>query len=111
MKRMKRNCRNSINEPLDITRQHPQFLPNGCRHCFIDVTELQARVIIWLGSREMEGSSPERISSFWLQSQALMCEGGANGGLSLKKSLHTFLQKRKKRTQQITTESQCDDNG
>ncbi|XP_054796351.1 protein TIFY 5A-like [Prosopis cineraria] len=135
---MKRNCelelglqrRNSINEPFDITHHHPQILHNG-RRCFIDVTEIQARVIIWLANREMEervgrrGSSSSTSSSsssssttttssslsssFWVQSQALMYGSGGHGhgGLSLKKSLQSFLQKRKKRTQQ-ETKSQCD---
>ncbi|XP_028758882.1 protein TIFY 5A-like [Neltuma alba] len=124
---MKRNCElelglqprtnrsgNSIDEPLDITEQHhpPQILHSG-RHCFIDVTEFQARVIIWLASRGMEGSGTAGAgtSSFWVQSQALMSGGGCvhGGGLSLKKSLHSFLQKRKKRLQQQQTKSQCDD--
>ncbi|XP_028795971.1 protein TIFY 5A-like [Neltuma alba] len=124
---MKRNCElelglqprtnrpgNSIDEPLDITEQHhpPQILHSG-RHCFIDVTEFQARVIIWLASRGMEGSGTGAgTSSFWVQSQALMSGGGCvhGGGLSLKKSLHSFLQKRKKRLQQQQqTKSQCDD--
>ncbi|KAK7320236.1 hypothetical protein VNO77_29541 [Canavalia gladiata] len=49
-----------------------------------------ARVIIWSASREMEESTG-------LQSQALLMN--VSQGLSIKKSLHNFLQKRKKRSQ------------
>ncbi|CAK9162324.1 unnamed protein product [Ilex paraguariensis] len=64
-----------------------------------DVTELQARNIIWLASREMEeksktpsGSQP---SSPLLQSPVY----SPATGLSMKKSLERFLQKRKYRIQ------------
>ncbi|RDY02177.1 Protein TIFY 5A, partial [Mucuna pruriens] len=79
-------CRN---ETLNIHNKLVAILHNG-RHCMFDTAELQARVIIWLASREMEESTG-------LHSRALLIH--VSRGLSIKKSLHNFLQRRKKRSQ------------
>ncbi|KAF8413561.1 hypothetical protein HHK36_001552 [Tetracentron sinense] len=70
---------------------------NG-RLCVGDATELQARAIIWLASREIEermNTSRSESVSPSLQSQVLY----SPSGLSIKRSLQRFLQKRKKRIQ------------
>ncbi|KAF8413563.1 hypothetical protein HHK36_001554 [Tetracentron sinense] len=83
-----------------LTRSPQQQLTifyNG-RVCICDATELQARAIIWLASRKIEErmNTPrsESVSSS-LQSQVLY----RPSGLSMKRSLQGFLQKRKKRIQ------------
>jgi len=60
---------------------------------------VQARVIIWLASQEMDGSSRGAASATWLslQSQPLLMH--APQGFSIKTSLRNFLHKRKKRSQ------------
>ncbi|WVY91066.1 hypothetical protein V8G54_036580 [Vigna mungo] len=58
------------------------------RHCIFDTTELQARAIIWLASREM-------VKTRSLRSEALLVHISPH--LSIKKSLQNFLQRRKKR--------------
>ncbi|KAM7500563.1 hypothetical protein LguiA_024977 [Lonicera macranthoides] len=64
-----------------------------------DVTELQARAIILLASKEMEESkTPTSPPLMTLQSQ-LYSPSGSSTGLSMKKSLQRFLQKRKHRIQ------------
>ncbi|KAK7371793.1 hypothetical protein VNO80_05158 [Phaseolus coccineus] len=110
---MKRNC--YLHLPLHSSSSHPsmqatstlsfQYFPsylNGTfnihnklaailhneRHCIFDTTELQARAIIWLASREMV----ERSS---LRSEALLVHISPH--LSIKKSLQNFLQRRNKR--------------
>ncbi|XP_057431347.1 protein JAZ13 [Lotus japonicus] len=102
---MKRNCylnlrsnpssRESMNEALNVNQQMVA-IPHSRRH-MLDVTELQARVIIWLGSQEMEArkgnKGPASIPLFPLQPQALLMQG-----FCIKRSLHNFLQKRKKRS-------------
>ncbi|XP_054801097.1 protein TIFY 5A [Prosopis cineraria] len=64
--------------------------------CICDVTELQARSILMLANREMKGrartpngsepSSPNTVPSY-----------SPSSGLSMKRSLQSFLQKRKNR--------------
>ncbi|XP_020205249.1 protein JAZ13 [Cajanus cajan] len=107
---MKRNCyldlrfrpssasqpHHSMNEPLNMNRK-VVAIPNSSRH-MLDVTELQARVIIWLASQERVGNTgPSSATSHYLQSQALLMH--APQGFTIKKSLRNFLQKRKKRSQ------------
>ncbi|KAL5126065.1 Protein TIFY 5A [Glycine soja] len=81
-------CRNRT---LNIHNKLVAILHNG-RQCIFDTAELQARVIIWLASREMEGSTG-------LHSETLLIH--VSRGLSIKKSLQNFLQRRirKKRSQ------------
>ncbi|KAK9924263.1 hypothetical protein M0R45_032643 [Rubus argutus] len=66
-----------------------------------DIIELQVRSIILFATREMEGGMTSRSSkeaiSFALQSQMLGPPCG-----STKKSLQTFLQNRRKRSQEAT---------
>ncbi|MED6210576.1 hypothetical protein PIB30_065422 [Stylosanthes scabra] len=61
------------------------------RNCMFDMTELQARVIIWVASEKVE----EGIVG--IQTQALLMY--ASRGLSVKRSLQEFLQNRKRRCQ------------
>ncbi|XP_057431038.1 protein JAZ13-like [Lotus japonicus] len=83
------------NEALNVNQQMVA-IPHSRRH-MLDVTELQARVIIWLASQEMEArkgnKGPASIPLFPLQPQALLMQG-----FCIKRSLHNFLQKRKKRS-------------
>ncbi|KAK8467252.1 hypothetical protein PHAVU_008G290900 [Phaseolus vulgaris] len=95
---MKRNC--YLHLPLHSSSSHPSM--NGTfnihnklaailhneRHCIFDTTELQARAIIWLASREMVENSS-------LRSEALLVHISPH--LSIKKSLQNFLQRRNKR--------------
>lgn len=61
--------------------------------------KLQARAIILLASKEMdESKTPTSPPLMTLQSQ-LYSPSGGNTGLSMKKSLQRFLQKRKHRIQ------------
>ncbi|XP_073030565.1 protein TIFY 5A-like [Primulina eburnea] len=62
--------------------------------CVSDVTELQARAIILLASREMEEKSPgSKLNS-------PLCS--PTTGLYMKRSLQRFLQKRKTRSQETS---------
>ncbi|XP_056171434.1 protein TIFY 5A-like isoform X2 [Syzygium oleosum] len=62
-----------------------------------DLTEFQARAIIWLASREVEskaGSSPPlKKTQLWSPSSS---------GLSMKRSLQRFLQERRKRARAMS---------
>ncbi|TKY47914.1 TIFY 5A [Spatholobus suberectus] len=99
---MKRNCyldlrfRPSSASPphYSIINEKVVAIPHSSRHV-LDVTELQARVIIWLASQDNTG--PASATSLSLQSQALLMH--APQGFSIKRSLRNFLQKRKKRSQ------------
>ncbi|KAH1034867.1 hypothetical protein AAZX31_20G058200 [Glycine max] len=102
---MKRNCYldlrfrpSSASSPHDsIMSKKVVAIPQSRRH-MLDVTELQARVILWLASQEREGNTgPASATSLSLQSQALLMH--APQGSSVKRSLRNFLQKRKKRFQ------------
>ncbi|XP_027102384.1 protein TIFY 5A-like [Coffea arabica] len=65
-----------------------------------DVTELQARAIISFASREMEEKSRTLSSSSEPSSPVLQSPiYGPAAGLSMKRSLQRFLQKRKNRIQ------------
>ncbi|KAH9749467.1 protein TIFY 5A [Citrus sinensis] len=57
--------------------------------CICDVTEFQAKAILLLASREMEPASPANPESQLYS---------PNSGLSMKRSLQRFLQKRKHRS-------------
>ncbi|XP_019436137.1 PREDICTED: protein JAZ13-like [Lupinus angustifolius] len=111
---MKRNCtldlcfhpsscyslsHNSMNEPMNINKNLHVILHN--RHHTFDTTELQARMIIWLASQEIEqkkggiDSNPTPLIS--LQLHALLMH--LPQGISIKKSIKSFLHRRKKRFQ------------
>ncbi|XWS18649.1 hypothetical protein CRYUN_Cryun32bG0062900 [Craigia yunnanensis] len=70
------------------------------RVCVCDVTELQARAILMLASREIDEriktpTTGSELTSPTLQSQL----HSPSAGLSMKRSLQRFLQKRKSRIQ------------
>ncbi|KAJ8538487.1 hypothetical protein K7X08_027708 [Anisodus acutangulus] len=92
------NCKNNLyfsmkdQESTELEKQPQQQLTifyNG-RLVVSDVTELQAKAIIYLASREMEEETKKTPSSPLLQTQT---------GLFMKRSLQRFLQKRKNRIQ------------
>ncbi|XP_027938927.1 protein TIFY 5A-like [Vigna unguiculata] len=96
---MKRNCyldlrlhssssHTSMNGKFNIHSIKLAAILHNQRHCIFDTTELQARAIIWLASREM-------VKTRSLCSEALLVHIPPH--LSIKKSLHNFLQRRKKR--------------
>ncbi|XP_043699171.1 protein TIFY 5A-like [Telopea speciosissima] len=83
---------NNSSRSAETSQQRLTIFYNG-RVCVCDVTELQARSIIWLARREMEDRmNLEPISP--LQSQLRNPTS-----LSMKRSLQQFLQKRKNRIQ------------
>ncbi|KAH1092461.1 hypothetical protein AAZX31_14G002600 [Glycine max] len=102
---MKRNCyldlrlqssspsHRSMNGTLNIHNNLVAILHNG-RQCIFDTTELQARMIIWLASKEMEENTTG------LHSEALLIH--VSRGLSIKKSLENFLQRRRKKRSLVT---------
>ncbi|KAI4305514.1 hypothetical protein L6164_028876 [Bauhinia variegata] len=101
---MKRNCslelrlsssppNDSMNEPLNLNQQVD--IPQNGGHFMFDTTELQARGIIWLASKEME----ERIGVSGTTTISSLISLQSPQGLSMKRSLQTFLQNRRKRTQ------------
>ncbi|XP_059304019.1 protein TIFY 5A-like [Lycium ferocissimum] len=61
-----------------------------------DATELQAKAIIYLASREMEGKTKKILSPISEPSSPLL---QPQTGLFMKRSLQRFLQKRKNRIQ------------
>ncbi|KAK2442539.1 Protein TIFY 5A [Trifolium repens] len=81
----------NVNKHLVVNIPHHKF----------EERELQARVMIWLASQEMEekngskGSTP--TLSLSLQPRALLMH--TSHGFSVKRSLQNFLEKRKKRIQ------------
>ncbi|KAL1307188.1 uncharacterized protein LOC107496185 isoform X1 [Arachis duranensis] len=81
-------CRN---EMLELHNKLVGIIHDG-RSCMFDITELQARVIIWVASSQ---KVEERIVG--IQTQALLMY--ASRGLSVKRSLQEFLQNRKRRCQ------------
>ncbi|KAL2244661.1 protein TIFY 5A [Sesamum indicum] len=101
------------NSMLDMSPDEKQQLTifyNG-RVATCDVTELQARSIISLARREMEdeksktsvGGSGSQPSSPVLISSPIHNNRQTSGsGLSMKRSLQSFLQKRKSRVQAIS---------
>ncbi|RZB96094.1 Protein TIFY 5A isoform B [Glycine soja] len=85
--------------------QHPLTIFYDGKISVSDVTELQARSILMLANKEMEkrvmtptGSEPS--SPILLQSPHNMYSPGT--GLSMKRSLQRFLQKRKNRVQETS---------
>ncbi|CAL0323067.1 unnamed protein product [Lupinus luteus] len=114
---MKRNCtldlrfhssssyslpHNSTNEPLNISKQLLHAILHKRSHT-LDITELQARMIIWLAKQEMEeikngGTRTNNpMPLFSLQLHALLMH--LPQGISIKRSIGSFLEKRKKRCQ------------
>ncbi|XP_042517064.1 protein TIFY 5A [Macadamia integrifolia] len=82
--------RSSVETPQQLT-----IFYNG-RICVCDVTELQARAIICVAKREME----ERMNTPRSEPVSpLQCQLQSPAGLSMKRSLQQFLQKRKNRIQ------------
>ncbi|RHN69008.1 putative transcription regulator Others family [Medicago truncatula] len=104
---MKRNCyldsssHKSMNEKLNVNKKLVANPHNG-NHKF-DEKELQARAIIWLASQEImegkNGSNKESIPTLSLSMQPSALQMHASHGFSIKRSLHNFLEKRKKRIQ------------
>ncbi|KAE9588933.1 hypothetical protein Lalb_Chr22g0360811 [Lupinus albus] len=111
---MKRNCtldlcfhpssyyslsHNSMNEAMNINKNLHAILHK--RHHKFDTTELQARMIIWLARQEMEqkkgGINSNPTSLISLQLHALLMH--LPQGISIKRSIKSFLHKRKKRFQ------------
>ncbi|CAA2983013.1 TIFY 5A-like [Olea europaea subsp. europaea] len=103
---MKRNCDLELGDSCPSDRQcHPlldmknsgnnQLLTLFCngKVAVFDVTELQARAIILLANKEMEGTKPS------LDSLLLPFLQSPLNSLSMKKSLQRYLQKRKTRIQ------------
>ncbi|RVW34919.1 Protein TIFY 5A [Vitis vinifera] len=66
------------------------------RVCVCEVTELQARAIILTASREVETKTPT-ASDVTMVSPSLQSQLYSPTGLSMKRSLRSFLQKRKNR--------------
>ncbi|KAL3715351.1 hypothetical protein ACJRO7_007132 [Eucalyptus globulus] len=82
----------SKTEQSQVNQQQQAIIYRGRVRPF-DLTEFQARAIIWLASREMEsiaGSSPplKKVHQLW---------SPLSSGLSMKRSLQRFLQERRKR--------------
>ncbi|XP_045818511.1 uncharacterized protein LOC123911183 [Trifolium pratense] len=98
---MKRNfcleSHKSMNEELNVNHQ---FVVNIPHHKF-EERELQARVMMWLASQEMEEKNGSKEStptlSLSLQPRALLMH--TSHGFSVKRSLQNFLEKRKERIQ------------
>ncbi|KAF5748875.1 protein TIFY 5A [Tripterygium wilfordii] len=79
------------------TQKQPiAFFHNGQMN-ICDITELQARAIIWLAGREME-ERIKKTSSRGPKAPSLS-QLYSLPGVSMKRSLQRFLQKRNKRTQ------------
>ncbi|KAE9599485.1 hypothetical protein Lalb_Chr14g0362711 [Lupinus albus] len=113
---MKRNCtldlpfhpsssyslsHNSMNETLNISKQLLHAILHKRNHT-LDITEIQARMIIWFASQEMEenkngGTRKNPMPLISLQLHALLMH--LPQGISIKRSIGSFLQKRKKRCQ------------
>ncbi|KAK8966009.1 hypothetical protein KSP40_PGU010904 [Platanthera guangdongensis] len=82
-------------------QKHAITIFYGGRVCVCDATEIQARAIISMAMREMEETAMKRrVQSFSLRAEAAAQRQDLqllNQGLSMKKSLQRFLQKRKTR--------------
>ncbi|KAJ4825409.1 hypothetical protein Tsubulata_030902 [Turnera subulata] len=91
------SLQNNMADPskLFITHQERKSSGQGPFVSNCDATELQARTILWLASQEVK----ERISSVQSRPPSLHSQLYGHSGLSLKRSLQRFLQKRKKRAQ------------
>ncbi|KAJ8770323.1 hypothetical protein K2173_014933 [Erythroxylum novogranatense] len=91
---MKRDSSLDPVNPSTVRQQQVAIVYNG-RVNVLDITELQARAIIWLASREMDqriNTGRSNITTVPLHYQLY-----SPPGLSLKRSLQRFLQKRKRR--------------
>ncbi|XP_020252234.1 protein TIFY 5A-like [Asparagus officinalis] len=89
---------NWLSNMQEYQHPHPQqqqitIFYNG-RVCVCDVTELQARAIISMARREMEERSTEQRE---LAPMEAIGPRLVNQGLSMKRSLQSFLEKRKTR--------------
>ncbi|XP_059651067.1 protein TIFY 5A-like [Cornus florida] len=71
---------------------------NG-RVCVCDVTELQARTIIWLARKEMDQKKSKTAGLDTTNIPSPQSQIYSPPGLSMKKSLQRFLQRRKDRIQ------------
>ncbi|XP_023001485.1 protein TIFY 5A-like [Cucurbita maxima] len=82
------------------SQQQMTIFYNG-RVCVADFTEDQARAIIMLATRHVEERSINRCRKLERSMSPEQCngEGGSGSGLSMKRSLQRFLQKRKNRVQ------------
>ncbi|GAB4850708.1 hypothetical protein Ancab_030008 [Ancistrocladus abbreviatus] len=84
-----------MTEPL-LWRDQPLLIVYNGHVCICDLTELQAKTIIWLANREIEARMTMQrpsTATFYLQTQL----HDLRGGPSMMRSLQTFLQSRKKR--------------
>ncbi|XP_047948540.1 protein TIFY 5A-like [Salvia hispanica] len=85
-----------VNESPNKTQQLTIFYNGKVASC--DATELQARTIISLASGETEGKWSKNSPSAAMNSPV----HGAATGMSMKRSLQRFLEKRKTRAQSIS---------
>ncbi|XP_030546548.1 protein TIFY 5A [Rhodamnia argentea] len=84
----------STTQQSHLNQQQLAILYKGRVRPF-DLTEFQARAIIWLASREVESSSPPPLKKTPLWSPSA-------SGLSMKRSLQRFLQERRKRARAMS---------
>ncbi|XP_020699872.1 protein TIFY 5A [Dendrobium catenatum] len=81
----------------------------GGQVCICDVTEIQARAIICMAKREMEekmkrsGQSASALGGSWPEPAPAPDHQVLNSRLSMKRSLQSFLQKRKTRACESST--------
>ncbi|KAL9361201.1 hypothetical protein Peur_043986 [Populus x canadensis] len=92
-------CHQNLMDEPAMRHQHLTIFYDG-RISVCDVTEFQARAIIWLASREKEERSNTARSS--QAPKPLHSQLHSPPGLSLKRSLQRFLQKRKERAEAIS---------
>ncbi|KAK7331382.1 hypothetical protein VNO77_25605 [Canavalia gladiata] len=92
-------------------QQQPLTIFYDGKICVADVTELQAKSILMLAKRKMEervrtptGSEPSSPTVMQSQQHQLYSPGT---GLSMRKSLQRFLQKRKNRVQEASPYNHC----
>ncbi|CDP06840.1 unnamed protein product [Coffea canephora] len=89
----------SQSEACSSRRDQITVLHNMRSVCICDATELQAIIILWLARREVD----DKLSSFTGAVPSIMkVQLHSSSGLSLRKSLQRFLQKRKDRIQSAT---------
>ncbi|OWM66998.1 protein TIFY 5A-like [Punica granatum] len=90
----------SRDDPWHVYQQQITIFHNG-RACSFDLTELQARAILLLASRGMGGTTTTNKTRHLEAATVPLKEGsrlyGPLAGLSMKKSLQSFLHERKRR--------------
>ncbi|GMN43232.1 hypothetical protein TIFTF001_012442 [Ficus carica] len=100
-----RRTEKTTNESPETREDHPQPLTifyNG-QICVCDVTEFQARAIIWLASREKEERVKTPTAGSGQCSPSVQSSPySPTAALSMKKSLQRFLQTRKHRAQAMS---------